>query len=496
MLLGFFLSLFLQLLLFLLLAGLFLKDIQLDSRLDLRLFHLVSVGKREGTAKVGKLTGSLQATLGYGAVADHLHIDIPDLDKLIRSLRHVGRHLTNGQLAAQLTAHDGRTGLGDVEPEVSIGRDGTDVRHIHDLTQLDATGLCTSVKILVVLVQCEVEVDVAGLGLYQSLKLLLLPQHIERPLIVQRTQLVELLHHELLDRELIDDALLLTTLDDSLADIEVYPQGVLVFQAADGSLSLDTEQPARACHRHVAEAHALVVALHAHTEVQWQREVTQHRGKRLGDVLQYRRTADGRGGITELGPRLLVGEVEVAALKVQLCLALLYLDILQLHALLVGRHLAQQLTDVNARHAVLCRQLADPSMYRTIRYAVNDQLHVGPDIKVSDVEEATLGLAGILAGQVVVSPEVQPVQVYQPLAVLLRIAELLHPDVVGDQLSLLVRALPTGLHVLHPTLGCTVARLGILHVAQRHTVAVVLHLQTLCRQLVHDEGQLLLFLCY
>ena len=84
-------------------------------------------------------------------------------------------------------------------------------------------------------IEVKVETDVSCLCVDSSLKLDQLIEHVKGTDNIERPQGIELLHHELLDNELVDDALLFITLDDGTWDIEVHFQVVLVFQAGDKS---------------------------------------------------------------------------------------------------------------------------------------------------------------------------------------------------------------------------------------------------------------------
>ena len=114
-------------------ALLLAEDVEPDARINLGFLHLVSIGEGEGTADICKLAGCEQVALGYGTIADNIDIDIGDFNELVFGFVHVGLDLADGQLASQFLTHDGRTGLGDIELEVSLGGNGANVWHTHDL---------------------------------------------------------------------------------------------------------------------------------------------------------------------------------------------------------------------------------------------------------------------------------------------------------------------------------------------------------------------------
>ena len=252
-------------------------------------------------------------------------------------------------------------------------------------------------------IDVKAETDVSCLCVDSSLELDQLIEHVERADNIERPQSIELLHHELPNDKLIDDALLFITFDDGTGDIEVHFQVVLVFQAGDKSRTFDVHQTVGTCHHHITEAQAFGITLHTHTEVQGQRKVAQHGSKGARDVLQNGRSTNGRGEEGELGTCLLVGEVHIATHEMELgALTLLKLEVFQSQAFFIGRHLTLQLTDVDAGNGVLSRTLTQPAVHRTILDTVNGYLQVSPYIEVSHVEETALGFVGILTRAVVV----------------------------------------------------------------------------------------------
>ena len=116
-------------------------------------------------------------------------------------------------------------------------------------------------------IEVKVETDVSCLRIDSSLKLDKLIEHIERTNNIECSQGLKLLHHELSDNKLIDDALLFIALDNGTGDIEVHFQVVLVLQTCDISRCLDVHQTVRTCHHHIAEAQTFGIAFHTHTKV-------------------------------------------------------------------------------------------------------------------------------------------------------------------------------------------------------------------------------------
>ena len=73
---------------------------ELGLGLDLYFVHLAGIREAERTAQVHPFTGGIEAAFGHGTVADNLDVEILGGNELIGSARHMGLHLTNGQLAA------------------------------------------------------------------------------------------------------------------------------------------------------------------------------------------------------------------------------------------------------------------------------------------------------------------------------------------------------------------------------------------------------------
>ena len=73
------------------------------------------------------------------------------------------------------------------------------------------------------------EIQVAGDGCQLAGKLFFLPQHIEMALIGNLPQSMELLHHKLLDSELVDDTFCIDSVCRHALHIEMDVQPIFVF---------------------------------------------------------------------------------------------------------------------------------------------------------------------------------------------------------------------------------------------------------------------------
>ena len=61
------------------------------------------------------------------------------------------------QLATQLATHGGGAGLADINLEIGLGCQGSDILHAHDLTKMQLSGAGITYDILVALVEPELE---------------------------------------------------------------------------------------------------------------------------------------------------------------------------------------------------------------------------------------------------------------------------------------------------------------------------------------------------
>ena len=381
---------------------------QLQPGLHLHLPHLAGVGKGEVEVHIGQLPGRAEVAHGGRAVAGHLYVEVVHFDELVGCLVDMCRHLANGELAAQPAAHQGRAGLGDVELELCRGGHGLDVGHVHDVAYLQMVGAGLAKQVLTGAVDGEAELQLARLGLNVAPELLALSDDVERTRIVDGAQLVQLFHHKLLDAELVDDALLLAADEGGLVHVEVQLQPVLVLQVDGVSRRLHQELAGGALDHDVVEPQAAVVAVDAHTELQRQCELAQDGGEGGGYVAKHRRAADGGGGIMQAGGGERVGQVHDALVEVQLGLALLQMDVVQLECLVGKGHLALQSADVDARQRVAQGAVGQVAVHHALADAVDLELHVGPYVQVARVEGTALGSAAVLALAVVVGLQVEP----------------------------------------------------------------------------------------
>ena len=83
---------------------------------------------------------------------------------------------------------------------------------------------------------------------------------------------MQLFHHELLDRELADDALLDASLSCHLANVEVDIQLMLVFQACNAAIGIDRELFIQRTHADILKLQQFGIATEIDTQHQRYRE--------------------------------------------------------------------------------------------------------------------------------------------------------------------------------------------------------------------------------
>ena len=229
-------------------------------RLYLRLLHLIGIGEGEVASEVNELAWREQVTCGEGAVAVDGYLDVFDLNELIACLIYDGIDMTYWQFATLQTTHLRGTRFGDVELEVGRGSYVTNVGHVENLTQLYRFASHGTSEVLGETVNHEVEVQIAVWRGEYSAEEHTFPQHVERTYVAYCSEEVNLLHHELLDNELIDDFCLYGTTCRHLVDVEVDVELILVSEVCDVSCGVDGKQFVVGEDEDVGETHAVSIA--------------------------------------------------------------------------------------------------------------------------------------------------------------------------------------------------------------------------------------------
>ena len=321
------------------------------------------------------------------------------------------------------------------------------------------------------------------------LELHFLPKHVERALVVERAEGVELFHHEALDGELLDDGFLDASLGGHAVDIEMDAKLVFVLQVADVAVCPNGEPSVVGSDLDVAEGHAVVVAVEPHAEVQRHGEVFEDGGKGPRDVLQLCAARDGRRAVGQCAALLLAGQHDVALGEPQLGIDLADDKVAEEEALLVPREGGVQVADVDAHDGVTGGALGQLSLYDAVLCVVDFCFQVGIDIEVLEVEETAFGLAGILAGMVVVVSEMEVVDVDEPALLLVMHEEFADGGIVGHEPSFLVDAVPLCRQLFDADLGLVAAFLSVEQLVEGERIVVVADMDVLDNEPVHDERQ-------
>lgn len=129
-------------------------------------------------------------------------------------------------------------------------------------------------------INLETEVKTAASRTYRTTELQFLIEHVERASVVDGAKGVQLFHHELPHRELVDDALLGVPLYRCLGDVEMHVELILVFQSLDTAIASDMHLAVRGLDDDIAEGEGAVSTIELRAELERQFEVLQGGGRR------------------------------------------------------------------------------------------------------------------------------------------------------------------------------------------------------------------------
>ena len=235
---------------------------------NLHLAHVVGIRKREVEVEVTVLAQLHDVACGYGTVTLDVSSQTAYVNAHVRTVVNRCVDRSNGQFAAFLPAHDGRSRLRDVDAEPGVCLHVSQLLDVHDIAQCQVLGAGLSYKILADFVQIETEVHAAHVRLQQSLELLFLVEHVEVSRIAEGSQSFELFHHQFLHRKLVDDLLRHACGGFHAVDVEVNVQQLLLLQVADVAHSADGQLFVVGIYLHIAEAECAVRAAHVEAQVE------------------------------------------------------------------------------------------------------------------------------------------------------------------------------------------------------------------------------------
>ena len=138
---------------------------------------------------------------------------------------------------------------------------------------------------------------------------------------------MQLRHHEALYGELTDDALLDATLGRHTVDMEQHSELFLALEVGDIAGGSDGQALIGGANLYLTEAERILLTTHSTTELEGQRELTEHGGKGTRDILEINGASDGACAETEGDAIALTGQLHSSMGNVQLGMLLLYLHI-------------------------------------------------------------------------------------------------------------------------------------------------------------------------
>ena len=138
---------------------------------------------------------------------------------------------------------------------------------------------------------------------------------------------MKLRHHEALNGELTDDALLDTTLGRHPVNKEQHSELFLALEVGDIAVGSDGQAFIGGANLYLTEAEHILITTHGTAELEGQRELTEHGGKGTRDILEINGASDGACAETEGDAIALTGQLHSGMGDVQLGVLLLYLHI-------------------------------------------------------------------------------------------------------------------------------------------------------------------------
>lgn len=278
-------------------------------------------------------------------------------------------------------------------------------------------------------INLETEVKTAASRTYRTTELQFLIEHVERAGVVDGAKGVQLFHHELPHRELVDDALLGVPLYRCLGDVEMHVELVLVFQSLDTAIASDMHLAVRGLDGNVAEGEGAVSTIELRAELERQLEVLQSGGEGVCDVHQQRGTRDGSGLEEERTTLFLAGQLDHRLLEVEFGVLHPYHRIVDEQFLTLLLELQVEVGDMQSGCLVMHVTLSELS-HDTVFVGMGQfHLQVSHHLHVSVVKPPALGFLSTLMRQVVVGRPVYAVDRDDALAV----GSLLKGDSIDEQ---------------------------------------------------------------
>ena len=198
-------------------------------------------------------------------------------------------------------------------------------------------------------------------------------------------------------------------------NVEVEVQGTFLVHIAHDTSGVDDQLTVVGLDMGATEGHAACGAVEPHAHIEGQREISQHRGEGLGDILEIGAHADGVGIVVEGLVVFLVRQHNVALRDVELRGDLLEGDVGEVDMLAADQDLARHVVDIEAGDGVAETALGKGEADSVLIGTEDVDADIGHHIHVACIEGATMGLVGVLTQLMVVGLEMQALDVDVPL---------------------------------------------------------------------------------
>ena len=153
--------------------------------------------------------------------------------------------------------------------------------------ELKVGSVCRTDQILVLPVECKIEIEVTLLCGERTSELFPSPKNIEVARVTNRTESIELFLHEFGHFELIEDIFLDSSFGYHLSDMEANCEVVTILKIIYLTIGLNVKTIVRSADHHIAEGHTIGCAIHLGSKIKGHGKLAESRRKKFSDVLQY-----------------------------------------------------------------------------------------------------------------------------------------------------------------------------------------------------------------
>ena len=222
----------------------------------------------------------IDAAFCLGSVADNLDFHVLQAEAIIARLIDGGVYLSDGQLAATVLLTDHRRALlVDIYLKACIGAYILELIDLYDLTETEPLGIDMARDVFRELIDHEVEAQVADIRRDEALEDLFLPEHGHIACEMDRSQGIELVEHQLLAGELVDDIDGHALLGFHILHMEADIEQLFLLEMEDAAFGSDEQPLVGGEDMDILKVEGGVVAAEEHVELEGHGEVTQHGGE-------------------------------------------------------------------------------------------------------------------------------------------------------------------------------------------------------------------------